>query len=84
MSLFVNQYMTRAKKFELECKRVERGISLEIKTFESLKLEMTDDQAAQIVAALTAALGNHSAPAPRAPKPAYRPPSAPAQDEDYD
>lgn len=52
MGMFVNQYMTKAKKFEVAAKRVERGIQLDINTFEGLRLEMTDEQAETIVGAL--------------------------------
>lgn len=61
MGMFVNSYMTKAKKFEVTAERVERGIKLDINTFENLRLELTDEQAITIIKALKGVL---AAPAP--------------------
>lgn len=44
MSIYVNSYMTKAKKFEATASQGKNGIVLEINVYDSIKLEMTPEQ----------------------------------------
>ena len=44
MSMYINAYMTKAKKFEVTATEGKNGIVLEINVYDAMKLEMTPEQ----------------------------------------
>ncbi len=67
MSLYVNGYLTKAKKFEVSASEGKNGIILEINVYDAIKLELTPEQWKEVISKLTPLLkGGAGKPAPRA------------------
>lgn len=80
MSMYLNDYIAKAKRFIVTTEDRDDLIALTIDTYDKRTTVMSEDQAKDIIKALTDALGKRNSPKPKA---AGHPTEEGHDDEDF-